>query len=65
MSAKRREIYRRIITALKSVEVEVHAIRETTGAIASLCEGEIKFSLHLEILVAFTGDESDLERCPL
>jgi hypothetical protein len=64
MTAKRKELYRRIVKALKSVDVDVHAIREPSGVIASVCEGEIEFSLPFEILIAFTGDERDLERCP-
>jgi hypothetical protein len=63
MSPKHRELYRRIVRALKSVDVDVHFIREEPGVIASTCEGKIEFSLPFEILVAFTGNESDLERC--
>jgi hypothetical protein len=64
MTVKRREIYRRIVRALKSVDVDVHAIREAPGVIASGSEGEIEFWLPLKILAAFTGDENDLERSP-
>jgi hypothetical protein len=60
----RRELYRRIVAALKSVDVDVHFIQEEPGVIASVCEGKIEFSLPFKILVAFTGDEHDLERSP-
>jgi hypothetical protein len=63
MSPMRKELYRRIVRALKSVDVDVHLIREPPGVIASPCGEAIEFSLPFEILVAFTGDESDLERC--
>jgi hypothetical protein len=64
MNNMRRELYRRIVRALKSVDVDVHAIQEGDGVIVSPGEGEIEFSLPFEILAAFTGDESDLGRSP-
>jgi hypothetical protein len=64
MTDRRRALYRRIVAGLKSVGVDVHAIREMNAAIASVREGEIEFSMPFEVLCAFTGDENDLARSP-